>query len=330
MIKRIFPLVPFFLLGGWLEAQVVCASTPQINISGATFNGTAVSLIGTTEACSVGASQTAASVCAMSNSILAEGTTADNFETTVAFGDATADATLTLTGSATGVTASGFGTLSAANLTVSSGVLTVPDGTSAAPSVRFSDADTGFYSRSGAGYVDLTLNGTHRIEFQNQYVMFGSATIFGWSATTPTASKDIGFARRETGVLLINDGLNTNVVGSLAFARNVETVATTKSPSAVESMELYTNGADVDGQAITLPNDPTAGICYEFALTSTDTSNSFSIAPSAGETLQDAGVSCATAFTATAKGATARICAVSGGAGGLWLVMSKNGTWTCS
>jgi len=474
MIKRIFPLVPFFLLGGWLEAQVVCASTPQINISGATFNGTSTSLIGTTEACSVGASQTAGSVCNMSNSILAEGTTADNFETTIAFGDATADASLTLTGVATGVDATGFGIVSVAGATtcpdtanavclgantiVSEGAtangfensiafgdatadgtltmtgtatgvnlqVTAPANTElrvtqtlpAAPAAQvqafnvqatsagaaaqpqvalqasllagytgasfsvggmftntalsstanygaFGSAtgttgtlrNIGMYGQGGSGGAGVTGVGAQGLGNGGAKAIGGNFIVNPVAATaniglmttlsltetaTTTSAAFIAdnaavaapiFIARDNGtaVFTIADGGATSMTGTLiGDLRSVETVATTKSPAVTETTEIYTNGADVDGQAITLTNDPTVGTCFEFALTSTDTSNSFSIAPSAGETLQDAGVSCATAFTATAKGATARICAVSGGSGALWLVMSKNGTWTCS
>lgn len=283
MNKRLYPFIPFLLLGGWLEAQVVCASTPQINVSAATFTGTAVSLIGTTEACSVGASQTANSVCAMSNSILAEGATADGFETTLAFGDATADATATLTGTASG-----------AQLTVGNG------NTTTTPALKGTDADTGISFATGE--VSFITNGARYWYVTGNYIQ----------ALGATASIQ-GQGGYQNG-----------------FGHFVTTVATTAAPTASSANLLYTNGSDVDGQAVTLMDNPTAGHCYYFALTSTDTSNSFSIAPSAGETLQDAGVICATAFTATAKGSTAHICAVSGGSGALWLVMSKNGTWTCS
>lgn len=164
-------------------------------------------------------------------------------------------------------------------------------------------------------------------------VFIGATSRLGWQSTntaTKAGALDIGLRRQNAGILqLVSSGV-AGSMGSLLYGVSVEAVSTTKAPTIAEAAELYTNGSDVDGQTVTLLNDPQAGVCYEFALTSTDTSNSFVIAPSAGETLQDAGTACATSFSATAKGSTARICAVSGGSGGLWLVMSKNGTWTCS
>lgn len=218
------------------------------------------------------------------------------------------------------VTGAGIGTGTA-------GQVVFPVGSAAAPSVTFTgDVNTGFYWPSSDG-ISISLGGTERVRMTTGFsptgVRLGVPICFG-TVGTPTACLDTA----GTGGIKLTDA--STGVGWLNFALSVETVAATKTPAVTESAELYTNGADVDGQAITLTNDPTVGTCFEFALTSTDTSNSFAIAPSAGETLQDGASACATSFSATAKGATARICAVSGGSGGLWLVMSKNGTWTCS
>lgn len=67
--------------------------------------GTQTSVVGTTSSCSVGAPDSANSVCLGSNAITAEGATADTSETVLAFGDASADNTLTLKGTASGVEA---------------------------------------------------------------------------------------------------------------------------------------------------------------------------------------------------------------------------------
>ncbi len=67
--------------------------------------GTQTSVVGTTSSCSVGAPDSANSVCLGSNAITAEGATADANETVLAFGDASADNTLTLKGTASGVEA---------------------------------------------------------------------------------------------------------------------------------------------------------------------------------------------------------------------------------
>lgn len=67
--------------------------------------GTQTSVVGTTSSCSVGAPDAANSVCLGSNTITGEGATADTSETVLAFGDASADNTLTLKGTAAGVEA---------------------------------------------------------------------------------------------------------------------------------------------------------------------------------------------------------------------------------
>lgn len=316
--------------------------------------------------CSVGVADTANSVCVGSNAITGEGSSADASETIIAFGNATADQTLTCTGAASslgcvvaspavpvngatagnslaltaspaipnagagtdGAAAGGSITLTAGaaardtsgnanggsiNLIPGAGIGTgtagqvfIPAGVAAAPGVAFTgDTNTGLYANTTFHYVYGVSNGAEEIRFGNNIVHL----------------------RAPVSILTSIGGA---APGALYYAASVETVAASKSPSGSESAELYTNGADVDGQAITLPNDPFVGSCYEFALTSTDSSGSFAIAASAGETLMDATTTCATSFSATAKGATARICAVSGGSGGLWLVMSKNGTWSCS
>lgn len=72
------------------------ANTPVTFSDGST--GTTV--VGTTSACGGGASGAANSVCLSANTITGEGATADAFETMFAFGDATADQTITWTGAA--------------------------------------------------------------------------------------------------------------------------------------------------------------------------------------------------------------------------------------
>lgn len=256
----------------------------------ATDTLSATKAVGSTSVCGGGASDAANSVCVTGNTVTGEGATADANEMVLAFGDSTADHTLTLTGV-----------------------------TSPAAGIKVNGTGLGiFFYPGGSASTSMSLFST------GVHVDNGLQLFLGNSSTdTP-----VGLKYSASSVALVTNG--TTGVGALLHAVGVETVSTTKAPAVTESSELYTNGADVDGQTVTLPNDPTVGVCYEFALTSTDTSNSFAIAPSAGETLQDGASACATSFSATAKGATARICAVSGGAGALWLVMSKNGTWTCS
>lgn len=361
----------------------------QLNPGAGTGAGVAgeVTVAANRNFCVGGGSGSASGICIGSSAITGEGSSADASETILAFGNATADQTLTCTGAASslgcvvaspavptngttagnslaltaspaipnagagtdGAAAGGSITLTAGaaardtsgnanggdiNLVTGAGIGTgtagqvvLPVGSAAAPSVTFTgDVNSGFYWPSSDG-ISISLGGTERVRMTTGFsptgVRLGVPICFGTLAT-PTACFDTA----GSGGVKLTDA--STGVGWFNYALSVETVATTKAPAVTESAELYTNGADVDGQAITLLNDPTVGTCYEFALTSTDTSNSFAIAPSAGETLQDGASTCGTSFSATAKGSTAEICAVSGGSGALWLVMSKNGTWTCS
>lgn len=246
----------------------------------------------------------------------------------------------TTAGSAVTITASdavpnaGAGTDGAAaggSITLTSGsAARDTSGNANAGDIEFKTPANGFVGTGRRGWIGFYPNNSFAAAFAQDattdYALYlHSSTRLEWGTSAPTP--DTIISRAAAGVVRIG---STSAIYALHAGLSVETVATTKTPGVVESAELYTNGADVDGQAITLTNDPTVGTCFEFALTSTDTSNSFAIAPSAGETLQDGASSCATSFSATAKGATARICAVSGGSGALWLVMSKNGTWTCA
>lgn len=300
--------------------------------------------------CSVGVADTANSVCLGSSAITGEGSSADAFETILAFGNATADQTLTCTGAA-----SSLGCVVASPAVPTNGT-TAGNALALAASPAIPNAGAGTDGAAAGGSVTITAGAAARDTSGNAdggsitltpgagigTGVSGSVVVGGSGLTVGTATSNARILLDGTGsndTFIIGDqAVGMFVVTSTAatapkavfHAVSVETVATTKSPGVTESLELYTNGADVDGQAITLPNDPTVGTCYEFALTSTDTSGAFVIAPSAGETLSDAGTSCATVFSATAAGATARICAVSGGSGAAWFVMSKNGTWTCT
>lgn len=297
-------------------------------------------ITGTTSSCGGAASGAANSVCLSSNAITGEGSTADTSETRVAFGDATADQTLTCTGAA-----SSFGCVVAAPATAASSTA----GNGLALTASAATAGSSNAGAAAGGSVTITAGAAARLTSGNAdggnvvvvggagigtgalgYLVVGSGTTNGRILLDGSASSDTFFVGDQASGLFITTSSAATVPKAVFHSVSVETVATTKAPGVTESLELYSNGSDVDGQAITLPNDPTVGVCYEFALTSTDSSGSFAIAAAAGETLMDAATTCSTSFSATAKGATARICAVSGGSGGLWLVMSKNGTWTCS
>lgn len=123
----------------------------------------------------------------------------------------------------------------------------------------------------------------------------------------------------------------TTDVGSI-FVRGTtpEAVTTTKAPTTLESNETYTNGADSDGNSITLPDDPRVGLIYHFAVT-TGTSE-FAIIPNTGESLYLGSDQCVVDLTATAVGATVTVEAITGGTGALWMVTATPvpGDWSCN
>lgn len=355
----------------------------QLNPGAGTGAGVAgeVTVAANRNFCVGGGSGSASGICIGSSAITGEGSSADANETILAFGNATADQTLTCTGAASslgcvvdspavpvnGATAGNSLALTASPAIPNAGAGT--DGAAAGGSITLTAGAAARDTSGNANGGDITLQAgagvgtgtkglviipdTYGLRMGGNLVFVGTGTgiwqgvmnnvdRFGWYSdrfylangaqlgfgSGNVSTEDVGLVRVAAGELRVSNA--STGVGTLHYTVNTETVAATKTPAITEAAELYTNGADVDGQAITLTNDPTVGTCFEFALTSTDSSGSFAIAPSAGETLMDAATTCATSFSATAKGATARICAVSGGSGALWLVMSKNGTWTCA
>lgn len=367
----------------WGQSQVTCTTSSPGTVIGSCASGASdplslANITGTTSNCGGAASGSANSVCLSSNAVTGEGSTADTSETVLAFGDATADQTLTCTGAASSFGCVVAAPAAAASSTAGNGLALTASaatagssnaGAAAGGSVTITAGAAARLSSGNANGGDITLQAgagigtgtkglviipnTYGLRMGENLVFVGTGTgiwqgvmnnvdRFGWYSdrfylangaqlgfgSGNVSTEDVGLVRVAAGELRVSNA--STGVGTLHYTVNTETVGATKTPAITEAAELYTNGADVDGQAITLTNDPTVGTCFEFALTSTDSSGSFAIAPSAGETLMDAATTCSTSFSATAKGATARICAVSGGSGGLWLVMSKNGTWTCA
>lgn len=208
--------------------------------------------------------------------------------------------------------------------------LVLPTSLATAPTMYFgTGSTTGLFGRSSPLSIGVATSGSQRIDINANGLNLGSQYLF-FSANFTAITGDVSLTRPEAGSIRVGNGTTETDIGRLYFGHSVETVATTKTPGYWESQEIYTNGSDADGQAFTLPNDPSAGYCFMFALTTTNSSGTFSIVKNTGETLQDGATICATSLTATAKGATTLICSVSSGSGALWLVIAKNGTWTCS
>lgn len=94
----------------WGQSTVVCTTASPGTVIGSCASGASdplslANITGTTSNCGGAASGAANSVCLSSNAATFEGATADGFETVLAGGDATADNTLTLKGTASGVEA---------------------------------------------------------------------------------------------------------------------------------------------------------------------------------------------------------------------------------
>lgn len=131
----------------------------------------------------------------------------------------------------------------------------------------------------------------------------------------------------STGISFTTTGMQLYGNGNfqIAWLKSVEAVTTTKTPSvSLECEELYTNTGDADGASITLPNDPTVGCCYMFAVTAAQT---LTVAPSAGETLYEDGVACGTSYSSATVGSNANICSATGGSGAIWVASASS--FTC-
>lgn len=106
-------------------------------------------------------------------------------------------------------------------------------------------------------------------------------------------------------------------------------VATTYTTTADDSGKTFTNGSDTDGEAFTLLDNPTpAGVYWNFVVATTLASGSFSITPSAGESLTF-GTSTCSSITATTKGSSVRVIALNTGSGASYAAQSTTGVWTC-
>lgn len=132
-------------------------------------------------------------------------------------------------------------------------------------------------------------------------------------ATTIAASGALTCA--QPAVANLSDGSSGAGLVQMATP-TVEAVTATKTPSAAESGEVYTNTGDADGAALTLLNDPTVGTFYRFALT---VAQLFTITPGAGETLYLGADQCVASITATGVGANGSVYAATGGASGIWV-----------
>jgi hypothetical protein len=169
-------------------------------------------------------------------------------------------------------------------------------------------SDTGL-ARSSAGIVKVTDGAAALGDFLTKFVYL-------------SASADVVLSR-DSGQTLLVSGNGSSTLGYVLSGVKVEANTGTKSPTVVESGELYTNTGDADGSAVTLPNDPTVGAQYSVAVTVAQT---ITVSPSAGETLYLNAAACSSITSATIGGAVS-IVAATGGSGALWI--GTGSSWTC-
>lgn len=114
----------------------------------------------------------------------------------------------------------------------------------------------------------------------------------------------------------------------VSFSLPTFTETGARAVSEIRSNMMFVTG-DADGQTFTLPNDPILlGNVNHFAVDRTQTSNSMSVAPSAGETLYNNGSTCSS-MTATAIGSFLKVVTIKTGSGGIFVATDNIG-FTCN
>jgi hypothetical protein len=157
-----------------------------------------------------------------------------------------------------------------------------------------------------------------------------SAGQFQWSSGEVGAvSADTGLARVAAANARATNG--STGLGYLTGGQLVEANAATKSPTVIESGELYTNTGDADGSTINLPNDPTIGTWFTVTAT---VAQDITLAPAAGETVMFGNTVCGTSFViggaATGIGDSVTVVAATGGSGAVWITTASAGTPVCT
>jgi hypothetical protein len=141
-----------------------------------------------------------------------------------------------------------------------------------------------------------------------------SLAFSGLSAgTNTTAAMVVG-----SGASLTTSGSGTITATSLTLSVSAQTGATYTTTA---SDSVITNTGNAGGLAVTLLNDPTAGVTYRICVTA---AQSVSIAPSAGESLYFNG-STASSISTSTVGSCVTVLAAVGGSGGRWIVTAFSG-----
>lgn len=173
----------------------------------------------------------------------------------------------------------------------------IPSGAVGAPAIAFAaDPDTGIYD-GASGAMRFGSNNTQA------FLLNGSTVTF------------VG----------PHEGNGTSAVRGFLAQSSTQIASVTT--AATNSNYHYHNNGDTDGSTNTLLNNPTAGVNHQFAVVAAQT---VTISPSSGEELWDGTDQCLVSLTSNAKGSTVTVEAITGGSGGIWMVTSKTGTWTCN
>lgn len=114
-------------------------------------------------------------------------------------------------------------------------------------------------------------------------------------------------------------------LGGIRGRHVVEAVTDTKTTTAAESGETYTNTGDADGTTFTLLNDPAIGVHWRFVATVAQT---MTIVASSGETIESSGATCGTSITLT-DGQSVTLEAATAGSGAQYHVTAGVG-FTCN
>lgn len=242
---------------------------------------------------------------------------------TIEAGDHTADRTLSLTASAAGVTAN-----------LDSGQLVVTD-TIRADKLQLAPAGTSNasgFEDSGSGTIYCRLNDAAssagivaefgRVGNEGRLQVASTTQIGFVAANVGAGNADTALARVSAGVMRVSNG--STGLGYLTSGVSVTPNTGTATPGITDSGKLYTNTGDGDGSQITLPNDPTIGTVFEaYAVEN----QAITIVPSAGESIRDGASTGSTSLVSATQGAWVRLVAVTGGAGAVWGVCGKIGTW---
>lgn len=177
----------------------------------------------------------------------------------------------------------------------------------------------GAFTFTTAGNIAVAMTATVGVPITLVYDDVTTKWYPGGSVPTPVSIA--GTTVTIAGALQVTGA--TAIGGALFAQRSVEAVTTTKSPSAAESREVYTNEGDADGSVLTLPT-AAAGLEYTFVVQSAQTQT---ITANAGDTIRIAGTVTAAAgsISSAVVGSSVTLTAINATE---WIATSVVGTWS--